>query len=506
METHNRAVAAIAAQTREFYERKEPFRIYHGFTNSTRPSQLRRDQLVDTSGLTNVLQVDVQTQTVLVEPNVPMDDLVKATLPYKLIPPVVMEFPGITAGGGFAGQAGESSSFRYGLFDRTVTWFEIVLANGEVKTASKDENADLFYGAPASFGTLGITTLLRIDLIPAKTYVELTYHPVTDMTELVQKVKDLTEDPTTEYIDGIVFSLKSALICSGRLADTAGPCVRRFTRATDPWFYRHAEKLLAKSSGPVVESIPVTDYFFRYDRGTFWTGLYAFRYFVTPFNRVTRYVLDYFMHTRVMYHALHKSGFHKQYMIQDVAVPYKAAVDFLQYVDQSFGHYPIWVNPVSQSGRGPKTRYGGLLQETPESKSPDQMINIGIWGPGSTNRAKFVEQNRNLEQKVQALNGRKWLYAHAYYTKEEFWKIYDRKFHDDLRATYHATHLPTVYDKVNVDFETEQSAIKASWIVWFLAMFWSIWPLSGLYGVCCVLVGGDYLLPRKPLRSALVDR
>ena len=87
------------------------------------------------------------------------------------------------------------------------------------------------------------------------------------------------------------------------------------------------------------------------------------------------------------------------------------------------------------------------------------MINIGIWGPGSTNRADLVEQNRNLEQKVQALNGRKWLYAHAYYTKEEFRKIYYRKFHDDLRATYHDPHLPFVYDKVNVDFETEQSAI-----------------------------------------------
>ena len=97
------------------------------------------------------------------------------------------------------------------------------------------------------------------------------------MTELVQKVKALTEDPTTEYIDGIVFFLKSVQICSGHLADTAGPCVRRFTRATDTWFYRHAEKSFAKLSSPVVDSVPVTDFFFRHDRGTFWIGLYAIR-------------------------------------------------------------------------------------------------------------------------------------------------------------------------------------------------------------------------------------
>jgi len=49
-----------------------------------------------------------------------MDQLVKATLAYGFAPPVVMEFPGITAGGGFSGTSGESSSFRHGFFDKTV--------------------------------------------------------------------------------------------------------------------------------------------------------------------------------------------------------------------------------------------------------------------------------------------------------------------------------------------------------------------------------------------------
>ena len=49
METHNRAVAIIAAQARQLDQRNEPYRIYHGSTNTTRPSQRRRDQLIDTS-------------------------------------------------------------------------------------------------------------------------------------------------------------------------------------------------------------------------------------------------------------------------------------------------------------------------------------------------------------------------------------------------------------------------------------------------------------------------
>jgi len=80
-----------------------------------------------------------------------------------------MEFPGITVGGGFAGTAGESSSFRYGFFDRTVNWIEMVLADGEVVRASGTEREDLFLGAASSFGTLGVATLLEIQLIEAKT-------------------------------------------------------------------------------------------------------------------------------------------------------------------------------------------------------------------------------------------------------------------------------------------------------------------------------------------------
>lgn len=424
----------------------------------------------------------------------PMDDLVETTLRYGLVPPVVMEFPGITVGGGFAGQAGESSSFRHGLFDRTVTWLEIVLANGEVVTASKEEKADLFYSAAASFGTLGITTLLEIQLIEAKPYVELKYLPVASMREVVEVFENLTQDTSIEYVDAIMFSANNGVICSGRLTNTSNSRVQRFTRPTDTWFYLHAEEVASRSvEKPVVETIPLRDYLFRYDRGAFWTGAYAFKYFVTPFNWVTRWALDYFMHTRVMYHALHKSGLANQYVVQDVAVPFDAADEFMQFLDKSFGQYPIWLAPVNQAGQSPDTPRG-LLIEKSESKSPDRMINFGVWGAGSSNRSKFVEYNRCLEQKVLFLKGRKWLYAHAYYTADEFWSMYDRRSHDDIRAKYHAAHLPTVYDKVKVDVEAEEIARNEFWVA---AMFWSIWPLSGLYGVYKVLRGGDYLLPRE---------
>ncbi|KFZ16296.1 hypothetical protein V502_05179 [Pseudogymnoascus sp. VKM F-4520 (FW-2644)] len=440
-----------------------------------------RSNIIDTSRLTNVLHVDKEKKTALVEPNVAMDGFVAATLPFGLVPPVVMEFPGITAGGGFSGTSGESSSFKYGFFDRTVIRIQIVLANGETVSASSSDKPDLFWGAAASFGTLGVITLLEIQLVEAKSHVELKYHKLS------------------------IFAKDWIVVCSGRLVDTHGQeaPTQRFTRRRDPWFYLHAKKLTSQPAPdpPATEIVPLVDYLFRYDRGGFWVGMYAFKYFITPFNSITRGVLDKFMHTRVMYHALHQSGLSKQYIIQDVAVSYPAADEFVDWLDGNVGLYPLWLCPLKQRGQRKDSPHG-LLAEAANADTPEYLLNFGIWGPGRTDPQEFVDINRRLEQKVNSLGGNKWLYAHAYYTEDEFWSIFDRKAYDALRLKYGASYLPSIYDKVKVDFASDEKAIRDSWLLWLVAIFWSIWPLQGLYGVYKATIGGEYLLPKERIWKA----
>jgi len=100
MEEHKTTVAALASQVKDFSANKTPFRIYHGSTLSTRHSPRQRNQIVDVSSLNHVLKFNKLDRTVLVEPNVPMDQLVDATLAEGLLPKVVMELPNITVGGG----------------------------------------------------------------------------------------------------------------------------------------------------------------------------------------------------------------------------------------------------------------------------------------------------------------------------------------------------------------------------------------------------------------------
>ncbi|KAI9714726.1 MAG: hypothetical protein M1820_000015 [Bogoriella megaspora] len=489
MEQHQATVARISENVASFHKKEKAFRIYHGSTNSTRQISWSRDEVVDTSDLNRVLNVDTLNMVAKVEPNVPMDAFVQETLKFGVIPEVVMEFSGITVGGGFSGTSGESSSFKYGLFENTIHSIEIILANGDVVTASETEKSDLFYGAASAFGSLGVITLLEVKLVRAKAYVAMTYRPVFSITEAVEETRKAAEDSTNDYVDGILFRSDFGVIMTGRLTDRTDAPVIRFTRPYDSWFYIHVERLFRSRKASTIspELIPVFDYFFRYDRGAFWTLKYAFQYFVTPFNRITRMVLDPFLRTRVAFKAFHAAGFGKEQIAQDCGLPASTVSEFIKYVDEEVCLYPLWLCPFSLSKRPEKSLNPSYPKEI--------VINVGVWGPGPKDHDSFITLNRSIEQKVNELGGLKCLYARAYYTEEEFWNIYDRKWYEELRAKYGAQTLPSVYEKTKEDLRTRDSS-HSTWKSWLFAKFWDTWPIAGLYGVAKVIAGGEYLLTK----------
>jgi delta24-sterol reductase len=491
---HRTEVAVIAAQVRELYHRQEAFRINHGSTNSTRQSVFERKRTIDISHLKYVLNVNVESRTVLVEPNVPMDRLAETTLKYGLIPPVVMEFPGITVGGGYAGTSGESSSFKYGFFDRTINYVEMILADGEIVTASRTERADLFHGAAGACGSLGITTLVELQLIEAKKYVETTYHPVASMPAAVERIQQFTKaEDYYDYVDGILFSKDQGAIITGRLTNERANdnAVRTFSHAEDPWFYLHVRETITNNHGSVTEYIPLDEYLFRYDRGGFWVGISAFQYFFTPFNRFTRWYLDKYLRTRMLYTALHASRHAKPYVVQDLALPMAAATEFVEFTEKTFGIYPLWLCPLRQSAS--PTFHPHISENTVDGRLQKPMLNIGLWGYGPGKHNAFMRANHALESELRKLGGMKWLYAQVYYSEKDFWEIYDREWYDNLRQKYNATSLPSVYEKVRVDVEVETKAVKSSWWLWSL----SFWPISGFWSLWKAKASRQYLLADK---------
>ncbi|KAI9765319.1 MAG: hypothetical protein M1840_007518 [Geoglossum simile] len=465
MGPHELAVSRIAATVRALYSRRESYRIFHGSTNSTRPVQ--KDRVIDISEMSNVVKIDPVSKVAIIEPNVSMDKLVEATLEHGLIPPVVMEFPGITVGGGYAGSAGESSSF-------------------------KTERPDLFKGAAGALGTLGITTLIELQLIPAKKFVKTTYHRTGNIPDTIRAIRQETKGLSNDYVDSIIFSKSHGVVITGQLTDDKPDSAKpqTFSKAWDPWFYLHVKEKtdLESLSLPVTDYIPLADYLFRYDRGGFWVGVGAFRYFgFVPFNWVTRWFLDDFMHTRMLYRALHGSNRSFGFMVQDLSLPYSKVEEFVDYTSQELGIWPLWLCPLREMD--PPSFHPCTTLPGP-GDVPEPMLNIGLWGQASSNMDAFVRQNRELENKLTELGGRKVLYSHTYYTEQEFWHLYDRGWYDDLRQRYSATTLPTVYDKVKVDVSKYRKGL--SWTQRLV----SLWPFPGLAGIYWAIRSKDYLLHR----------
>ena len=233
MEQHKAAVKQIQSAIRTFYRERRKIRIYHGHSNSTRKPDFKANHLVDTSSLDHVLEINEKEYYVLVEPSVPMDKLVEATLAKGLLPPVVMEFPGITVGGGVQGGAAESSAFKWGGFHETALEYEMVLGDGRKLTVSRDKNPDLFWGTACTYGTLGIITLVKLKLIPAGQFVKLTYHKTTSHDDALNRIDELANEPL-DFIDGILFSPSCGLIMSGILAEQANEPISTFTVGAMP--------------------------------------------------------------------------------------------------------------------------------------------------------------------------------------------------------------------------------------------------------------------------------
>ena len=62
-----------------------------------------------------------------------------------------------------------------------------------------------------------------------------------------------------------------------------------------------------------------------------------------------------------------------------------------------------------------------------------------------------MKVNRELELMTEKFHGRKLVYAHGIYQKDEFWRIYDKKWYDGLREKCHAQNVfPDVYEKTVV--------------------------------------------------------
>ncbi|BBZ30743.1 FAD-linked oxidase [Mycolicibacterium madagascariense] len=390
---------------------------------------------LDVSGLTGVISVDPDARTADVAGMCTYEDLVAATLPYGLSPLVVPQLKTITLGGAVTGLGIESASFRNGLPHESVLEMDVLVGSGEIVTASRDEHADLFSAFPNSYGTLGYSVRLKIELETVKPFVALRHLRFTSVADLVDAMERIVEtgglDGTpVDYLDGVVFSADESYLCVGVQTSTPGP-VSDYTG--QDVYYRSIQH----ASGEKHDRLTIHDYLWRWDTDWFWCSR-AFgaqnptirRFWPRRFRRSSFYwkLIAYDRRFDIADRLEKRQGRPPlERVVQDIEVPIGRTAEFVDWFLQNVPIEPIWLCPLRLRDDAGWPLYPIAAHHT--------YVNIGFWSSVPAT-ATEGQTNRLIEQKVSELDGHKSLYSDAYYSPEEFSELYGGETYATVKKTY----------------------------------------------------------------------
>ena len=390
---------------------------------------------LDVSGLTGVLSVDPDARTADVAGMCTYEDLVAATLPYGLSPLVVPQLKTITLGGAVTGLGIESASFRNGLPHESVLELDILTGAGEVVTASREVRSELFQAFPNSYGTLGYSTRLKIELEPVKPFValrHLRFHRLADLIEAMERIVETGGHDGTpvDYLDGVVFSADESYLCLGMQTATPGPVSDYTGRDV---YYRSIQH----PAGEKHDRLTIHDYLWRWDTDWFWCSRafgaqnpWVRRFWPRRYRRSSFYwkLIAYDRRFSIADRIEKRNGRPPlERVVQDVEVPIGRTVEFLDWFLENVPIEPIWLCPLRLRDDASWPLYPIAAHHT--------YVNVGFWSSVPVGPTEG-HTNRLIERRVSELDGHKSLYSDAYYSKDEFDGLYGGEAYRTVKKTY----------------------------------------------------------------------
>jgi FAD/FMN-containing dehydrogenase len=418
-----------------------PIRLRKDTSNLFRERRRHDGASLDARAFDHVLAVRPDEGWVDAEGLVTFDRMVDLTLPHGVMPAVVPELKTITLGGAAAGVGIEASSFRHGLVHEALLEIDVLTGSGEVLTCRRDNaHADLFYGFPNSYGTLGYALRLRMRTVPTGPYVAVQRQRHADAGAFFAALAAACESDA-DFVDGVAFAPGELVINTGRFV-AAAPYASDYT--FERIFYRSIRER-------DTDYLTTRHFIWRWDTDWFWCSknlgaqnplvrrlLGPKRLGSRTYQKVMRWNARWQVTGRLdrLRHG------HVESVIQDVDVPIEAAARFLEFFQREIGIAPLWICPLRT---GPDAERFVLYPTRPSAL----YVNFGFWDvvrrrdpypPGRFNRL--------VEQEVASLRGIKSLYSDSYYTREAFDATYGGDAYRALKRRYDPDGaFPALYEK-----------------------------------------------------------
>jgi FAD/FMN-containing dehydrogenase len=408
------------------------------FRDRARPARPR----IDLKHFNHVVHVDRDAGTVEAEGMTTFADLAAATLAAGAMPQVVPQLQSITVGGAVAGVGIEATSFRYGLVHDTIAALEILTGDGQILLCTPDnEHRDLFYGFANSYGTLGYALKVTQRTAPVKPYVAVEHVRYRDPAACFADVARLARDTKTDFLDGVVFAPGELYLTRGSFVATAD--------YTSDYTFEHIYYRSIRERPR--DCLTTRDYLWRWDTDWFWCSrnvgaqhpllrrLYGRRRLNSvTYQKIMRWNSRWGL-TRTLSRL---RGMRSESVIQDVDIPLERAAEFLDFFHAEVGILPVWICPIRGPSAGTRFPLYPLAPGT-------TYINFGFWDVVREHEPRppgYI--NRKIERKVADLGGIKSLYSDSYYSRAEFWSIFDQAAYARLKAKYDPTGtLGDLYEK-----------------------------------------------------------
>lgn len=188
-----------------------------GLSGATTP--IKGELIIDVHLMNRILDLDTETMTLTVEPGVLLQDIQEYVESRGYFYPPDPGSKHSSIGGNVATNAGGMRAVKYGVTRNYVRALDVVLASGEelslgslnIKDSSGYDLKDLFIG---SEGTLGITTQIKLKLIPlpkASLSLTVAFPSLNDATDAVLTILKNGVDPTAlEFFERDVIELSEA--------------------------------------------------------------------------------------------------------------------------------------------------------------------------------------------------------------------------------------------------------------------------------------------------------
>jgi FAD/FMN-containing dehydrogenase len=373
----------------------------------------RNDDKIDVSALTRILAVDPVARTCTAEAGAMFEDVVAATLAYGLIPIVVPELKTITIGGAVTGCSVESMSFVHGGFHDTCLEYEIITSTGEILIARPDNDLALvFQMMQSSFGTLGILAKLTFALVPAKPFVHVEYERHASFASYRASIEQHARARDVDFMDGIIHAPDRFVLSVGCFVERVP-----YHHAYD-WMRIYYESTATRDE----DYLRSEDYLFRYDRGV--TNVH-------PRSLLGRLFLGKLLDsgtTLRLAELLHRVVLEKDRptITLDVFLPMSKVEEFLGWYREEFGFFPLWVVPYRRVHD-----YEWLADSFYAGLEDDMFVDLAIYGMKQTGDKDY---HRLMEAKLRELGGVKTLISHNYYTRDEFWQIWNKPNYDAVKS------------------------------------------------------------------------